>query len=166
MASKRKPKAPSLTIQLQRRIGAWSEKNPAVSVTKVASSFNVTVAQARYAIEQYRLGALGTKPTKPKQADVSAVVENRTEIEIMEQTAKLLLASLSVDKNLTINDRVKMLSDLSSVIKTTHNLSLTNHIRKADALVIASIIRRFKPDASDNDIIRIYAEEVEKCKLH
>jgi len=49
--------------------------------------------------------------------------------------------------------------------KTLQQINLENHIKKTDAGIIANIIRKFKPDAGDDDIIKIYKEAVELWKM-
>ncbi|TAK59422.1 MAG: hypothetical protein EPO24_07745 [Bacteroidetes bacterium] len=59
-------------------------------------------------------------------------------------------------------ESVKALKDCSVILKDIHNREMQNKLKRGDAEIIAQLIRRFKPDASDEEVILIYSEELER----
>lgn len=58
-------------------------------------------------------------------------------------------------------DKVKLVKDIEVIQTKVAARQLKNNLRRPDAEVIARIIRRFQPNATDKDIISIYKEEAE-----
>ena len=67
-------------------------------------------------------------------------------------------------ENLTAASRMKLLKQLASLQKDVQATELEKHMTHIDAKIIAAIIRRFKPDADNDEIIRIYKEESANAK--
>jgi hypothetical protein len=59
------------------------------------------------------------------------------------------------------NDKVKLVKDIEIIQTKIQQRQLKGNIRRPDAEVIARIIRRFKPDANNQEIVQIYKEEME-----
>ncbi len=57
--------------------------------------------------------------------------------------------------------KVKLVKDIEIIQTKITQRQLKGNIRRADAEVIARIIRRFKPDATNQEIVQIYKEEME-----
>lgn len=162
--AKRKPKAPILSIPKRLKIARYADNYPDMRLTDIARQFNVERNQVQYAIQQYREGKLGTKPPVKSSKKIDALKQEFSSMQLVEQQAHALIAELTLEKGFALIDRVKLLAEITAVIKSAHQLSLTNHIKRADSVLIGMIIRRFVPDASDTDIVKIYQEELEKCK--
>ena len=67
-------------------------------------------------------------------------------------------------EDMEYGEKVYLLDKLSSIKKKIQAVDLKTHIKSVDARVIAEIIRRFEPDATDEDILNIFYEALEKCK--
>ena len=66
------------------------------------------------------------------------------------------------NSNLPIAEKIKVLKDCSGVLRDIHNREMQNKLKRGDAEILAQIIRRFLPDATDDQIILIYSEELQK----
>jgi len=66
--------------------------------------------------------------------------------------------------NLTGTERIKLLKQLSSLQKDIQSMELEKHMTHLDAKIVSAIIRRFKPDADNDEIIRIFKEESANVK--
>lgn len=75
----------------------------------------------------------------------------------------LLMSALedAATSKLTAFEKVQLVKNIEVVQTKISQRQLKGNIRRPDAEVIARIIRRFIPEASDNDIINIYQEEME-----
>lgn len=158
-------KSPQQSIAKQRRIGKWKEANPNATYSEVANEFNCTYEQARYAHQKFIKGLLDRKSPREKTQKLEDIMSNFTAEELFEKEYHKSMASLAADKNLTASERINQLDKLITVQKKMQQISLTGHMKRADSEVVASIIRRFKPDATDQDVLLIYKEEFEKCKI-
>ncbi|GEM_PF-2259583 len=64
--------------------------------------------------------------------------------------------------NLQPADSIKALKDCSVVLRDVHNRRMQSKLKRGDAEIIAKLIRRFLPDATDEQVIDIYAEELKR----
>lgn len=62
---------------------------------------------------------------------------------------------------LSPQDKVKLVKDIETIQTKIQQRQLQSNIRRPDAEVIARIIRRFKPKATNQEIVAIYKEELE-----
>lgn len=155
-------RAPQLKRQTRIKIGEYKEKNPDVNMREIADLFNCTYDQARTAIEKYFDGSLIKKRKKTEPA--VEIDLNKEPTEIFEKQYRTALVQLDNNKDLPADQRVFLLEKLTKVQKSIQSVKLQNHIKKTDADIIAIIIRKFKPDASNEDIIMIYEEALATWK--
>ncbi len=75
----------------------------------------------------------------------------------------LLMSALedAATSKLSPSAKVALVKDIEIVQTKITQRQLKGNIKRPEAEVIARIIRRFKPDATDVDIINIYTEEME-----
>jgi hypothetical protein len=75
----------------------------------------------------------------------------------------LLMSALedAASSNLDPIDKVRLVKDIETVQSKITQRQLRGNIRRPDAEVISRIIRRFKPEATNTEIINIYKEEAE-----
>jgi len=154
-----------LTLQKRQRIGRWKEKFPNASYHEVANEFNCTYEQARRAALDYKAGKLHRTKSRQKPADVAAIMNTQDMDALLEKQYHLALAQLEADKKISVEERVKLLDDLFSMRKTLQQLKLESFIKRADAGVIKIIVKMFKPDATDDEVIKIYLEATETWKI-
>lgn len=157
-------KAASLKNYMQSRIGKYSEDNPNVNIKDISLKFNVTYNQAYSAIQKYKAGLL-KQPKPKKDAPPPKELLELDTVEILKKTYHAAVAELNVCSDVRISDKITMLDKAFSMRKTLQQIELEGHIKKTDAAIIAAIIRRFAPDSTDEDIIKIYREEMEKWKI-
>lgn len=157
-------KAPRLTIQLRQRIGKYKEKFPKATAQEIANEFHVTVNQVRSAIAAWQAGDLRRTKPRPKAKSIELVKEASAD-KLLENQYHTAIAQLEVDANLPADERVQLLDKLFSMRKTLQQVRLESHIKRVDATVFSALVRRFKPSASDEDVIAIYREVVEELKL-
>jgi hypothetical protein len=66
------------------------------------------------------------------------------------------------NSQMTASERVKLLKDISAMQRNIEARKLETYMKRPDAVLIIRIMRRFKPELTDDEIIRIYNEEYEK----
>ncbi len=153
----RKPKAHPLPKSTRVRIGKKKERHPHLTYGELAKQFNCTYDQARSSHHAYRDGKLsGTRRRRDKRSEVEG--------SSLLATFQTAMDKLNSDTNLSGAEMVVMLERLARARHTIQQMDLTGHLRSTDASLIARIIRRYEPDASDDEVIAIYREEFELCK--
>lgn len=161
----RQKKASPLPIQKKQQIGKYKEKFPTASYHEIADNFNITYNQARSACVDYRAGKLHRTKPRPKPKAIDEITDTFSADELLERQYHKAVAALESEKNLTVDERIKLLESLFQMRKILQNLRLESFIKRADAGVIKVIIKRFLPDATDDDVIKIYLEAVERWKI-
>jgi len=152
------PKAHKMTLNTRRAIGKYKEKYPNATIGEIAGKYNCTYNQARNAIDQYNDGQLNRE--RPKKPDVSKILASNSGEELFQKQYNLSLAWLEKDETMPAGERIMLLDKLAGINKTLQQISLQNHLKRTDAELIARIVRRYEPEASDEQIIKIYHEEL------
>lgn len=160
----RRRKAPPLILSRRQAIGRYKDKFPNASYGEIADHFNCTVDQARSAIKGWQSGELKRSRPRVKAKSVEVAKEKDAD-SLLDSQFHHSIAQLEADIKTPASERIAMLEKLTVIRKTLQQVSLQTHIKKADAIVFAAVVRRFKPDASDEDIIKIYHEIVAELKL-
>lgn len=161
----RKRKAPKLPIQKRLAIARWKEKYPKATFYEIAEEFNCTYDQARQAWRDYIDGKLTRRKPTRKKINVEDIMTKDNADEILERQYHRAVAELEATNSISVEERVGLLEDLFSMRKILQQIKLENYIKRIDAGVIRILIRRYEPEATDDDVIRIYLESVEKWKL-
>lgn len=153
-------KSHKLPLSTRQAIAKFWSNNPSYTAAEVAAANNCTVAQARYLKQLDDVDAL-KKPIRKKGRRVvlRAMVDSDTD-ELLRKQLKYALAQLEADENINVLERVALVEKCSTIRKITQQTELAGHLKRTDASIIAAIIRRFEPDASDEQVITIYREEV------
>jgi len=107
----------------------------------------------------------GPQPTRCRGIpDVQNLLDGGAESrELLEMQTISVLTELG-SKRMNLIDRTKVLSDISRIQRQLKEQEIESHIKRADAQVIARIVRRFLPTATDADVIKIFREELDKWK--
>lgn len=158
-------KAIHLSRNQKMKIAKYAENNPNASMVDIAKEFKCTYNQVVYALKLYREGRLHANKPKTRKKNVEVIITERQPEDIIANQFHRSLAELEADSRINVNDRVVMLDKLVSMRKTLQQIKLENHIKKTDAGIIALIVRKFLPDATDDDVIKIYREAVELWKM-
>lgn len=146
-------------------IGKWKEKHPKTTFIELAERYHCSQSQAVRAVKDYQAGRLHTRPRNTPRKKISDLVASNTSDQLLIAQFKYCVAALEADKELTLLQRVSMLEKLTFMRKTIQQVTLTDHMKAADANIIALIIRRYVPDVSDDDVIKIYHEAKQQHAL-
>lgn len=145
-----------------RRIAEYAEKHVGLSHADIAEIFGCTIGQVRYARKAYKEGKLddvGAGKRTPRARKVDDPIEG------FEQVIRRSVGLLQEDKKLDALRYISAAERIASMLRTRQAIELTGHLKRADAAIIAGIIRRYQPSATDADVIRIYREEVERARV-
>jgi hypothetical protein len=107
---------------------------------------------------------LKRKQAPKKTKDIEAIIQEKTTEEIIEDQYKFAAAQLVTIKDMPVENRTALIEKFINIRKSIQHVKLESHIKRIDANIIASIIRRYEPEADDDRVIKVYREEFEKCK--
>jgi hypothetical protein len=158
-------KAPNLTRRRRIAIGRFKEKNLTYTFYELADEFHCTYNQARKAYEDYRSGKLSLKKPFEKKNSFLQITTLQAADELLERQYQVAMAELDAADNLLIEDRVKILNQLCSMRKMLQQLRMEAFIKRADSGVICILVRHFLPDASDEDVYKLYISAMEQWKI-
>jgi hypothetical protein len=164
MARARKAQMLSETTAL--KIAKWIQKNPTLSIKDAALQFEVSYHQALYAHRKFVAGGFrGVAKPRKRVKPINDLVESSNPIDLINQQLHFGLAELTKDSKMGASERIKLLESSTKITKDLQHISLKNHLKRADADIIASLVRRYEPNATDDEVIKIYYEEVAKCQI-
>lgn len=81
----------------------------------------------------------------------------------IEHQLTVVIAQLN-DKKLTLEKRTWLIKTITEVNKKLKQQLLEGHLKNPDARLIIRLMRRLKPEISDEEIMTIFKEESEKMK--
>ncbi len=152
--------------ELLKQIVVFRADNPDLHLSEVAKKFGVSYNSVRYAITKYSkdIGIIKIASKKEKQNAAKILSSHLSEEEILNDQLKLILGEIKVSDNLSLTARLDLNVKYLNLKKRVQAIELSSHMKRADAELISAIIRRFFPEATKDDIIKIYREELEKIK--
>ena len=156
------PKAHKLPISTQRAIAKRKEADPTLPAGELARIYHCTANQVYSALQRHRAGLL--RDRRGSKAKRIAPHQEGDAIADFVRLSHTTIATLTADRSISALEMVPLLDKLAGILKTGQQMQLHSAIRGTHAGVIATIIRRYQPDATDTDIIRIYKESLEACK--
>lgn len=154
-----KPKAHKLPLSTQRKIGAYKTDHPKVSFVELTRIFHCTYDQTREAYRRFKAGELQDRRGRTR-GHVTPSGDVAGTFRVLIDKA---ITALSHDKAITSFEMVQLLDKVAGILKVEQQISLQGHLKRADANLIAAIIRRYQPEATDDDVIRIYQETRAVC---
>lgn len=157
-------KSTMLPLYIKQQIAKHKEKYPQDSARIIADKFNCTTNQVYSALKKDKAGLLKRKQAPKKTKQIEKILEESTD-SIIENQFKFAAAQLESNKDLAVENRIVLIEKLQNIRKSVKSMKLESHIKKIDANILASIIRRFEPEANDDRVIEVYREEFEKCKI-
>lgn len=132
-----------------------------MTYAQLAEHFRCSYAQARKAHKDYLEGRLSygrtrrpKKRGRPPKTDGDATLLSQYETALAEMAAS----------NFDPKERIVLLEKLTVIRQTIQKIELTHHLKRRDAEIIKRIIHRYEPEVSDDRVIAIYHEEVERWK--
>lgn len=160
------PKTPTLSDSKKLKIGKYAEANPEASKKEIQLKFGCTYNQVIYAIKAFQSGKLHRKPLAMKESrKAHAMMDKFSAEELILKQFHLAAASLNCDETMNTDERVAALDKLVNMQKKYKSMDLQSHMNRLDSDILLIIIRRFMPDASDDDALKIYKEALETWKL-
>lgn len=146
-----------------KTLALYKVEYPDSSITEIAKKFRVKYHQARYAIDKYASDTEFLSMNKVSKIRASKLVaEHYDDIQLLEKQFKTCISQLEVDEKMVLPHRVEFLSKIMRIKVQLTRIELEKHLKRADASIIASIVKRFMPEATNDDIIKIYNEEKNK----
>ena len=121
-------------------------------------------------IDNIKRGRTKTVKTKrsdahdnPAGADVP-VTSGKSITELLREGLLTSLEGVNMREGMKPADRIALLEKASRVDRHVKASELEAHIKRADARIIAAVIRRYEPEATDARIVAIYREELAKIQ--
>lgn len=158
-------KAKPINVATKIRIAKHKEKHPDISITNISELFNVSYEQARRSIIDYKKGKYSRPGERGKCKKAKDIMEESSPDEIFESQFHLSLALLESEASIGAIDRINALEKIAKIRKSNQSIELERHLKRADAGVVAAIVRRYEPEATNERIIVVYREEFEKLKV-
>ena len=144
------------------------EKGEKPNIAAIAREYNVTYDQAYNAIKgrtkkEYGRGESQKRKNRPTDSKVD---QDHTDIfTLFEREQKATLLQLSSDRKISADERAKILNQVSSAVSAMQRIELERHMKRVDARVVVRLVRMFKPDATEMDVIKAYNEATELVKV-
>lgn len=157
-------KSPTIALSLRQKIGRYKAKNPKATYGELSQKFNVSYNQARSACIAWQSGELKRSRRKSDAKDVEA--EKMTPADkLLEMQYHHAVAQLQANDKLAADERISLLDKLFTMRKKLQQVRLESHLKKVDSEIFAAVIRRFEPNATDEDVISIYRQIVEELRI-
>lgn len=160
-------RARRLALRERLRVIKYWAKHPELGPSAIASLFGITRAQARYILRQEQEGRLANVKIPGLGRRTKSSIQLRHDADtmdvdaVLEQQLRLCLAELNAMTSMILPERIERLQQLVAMRRSLLQMRLQSHLRRLDADIIAALIRRYDPDATDADIVRIYHETTE-----
>lgn len=159
-------KAAPISNRMKVKIGKFAANNPGAKMTDIAKEFNVTYNQVVHALKLYREGKLHKRRPRVKHQNIEAILVEKSTEDIIDEQYKYCAAQLQTQATIAVDDRISMLDKLVAMRKTLQTVKLEGHIKRTDAGIIALLVRKFEPEASDEDVVKYYREALELWKAN
>ncbi|HVZ41368.1 MAG TPA: hypothetical protein VHI13_18960 [Candidatus Kapabacteria bacterium] len=161
-APQRQPKARARALRrsTQLAIAKYKQRNAHLTYGDVAAKYGVTYDQARDACKRYEEGVLGGQRSARK---VRRTQPSGNPISLLGTLLDRALTAVDRDGGLTGVEMIELLEKAAPILRTVQQLSLMGHIKGFDSVIFAALVRRYQPNAGDEDIVRIYHEIRQEC---
>lgn len=157
---------PTLTKGRRKQIADYKIKNPDASYAAIADLFQCSAAQVRYAITQAKKGKTTRKYTRKNQIQAAKLrMEEKSKDELFRNEVVYALALLSAKPGLDPVTRINALDKVARIEERMFNIEMGKHLKGMDFIIYSSTIRRFMPEASDKDILKIFNEVKAECQV-
>lgn len=153
------------SLELMKSIALYKAENPYKNIAEIANHFKVSYHRARYSIDKFAKD-ISLLKGNAKGRTIAAKILSKTEdeIDLLKNQTALILAQINVNDKMPVLQRTELLTKITKIKKMIQEFELESHLKRADANIIAAIIKRFLPDASNDEIIKIYYEEIRKMR--
>jgi len=180
---KRKNNSP-LPIGVRQQIRKWLNAGKQYDeIKRLLKPMNVTTNQiANIATRRVKLKNTKREDAGKKRVPFSVDKKVRREISAtkkqmrinqsvelpFEQRMRTALSEALTDlenSKLQVDDRITNLRNLSIIDERLHEREIESHLKRYDAQLIKALIRRFIPEVTDEDVLKIYREELAKMQV-
>lgn len=158
-------KARVLPLRVKQQIFKYKQDYPNSSAREIAEKFKCTQQQVYNYLRQGKKGLLKRVNERLKSKPLKDILSIQEPDSLLENQYKFAVAQLETNFELGAETRIALLDKLLTARKTLQQVKLEGHIKRADSQIIALIIRRYEPDATDEKIIQVYREEMERWKV-
>ena len=153
-----KTKTPPLSLNKKKEIAKYAVNHPGMKLTQIARFFNCTYNQVIFAMKQYHAGDLNRTKPRAKGEKVEKLMQENNPETMLEAQFHMAIAQVQSDKKMAADTRVALLEKLFNMRKVIQSMKLERHVKKVDSDILAIVVRKFVPHASEDDIIAIYKE--------
>jgi len=146
-----------------KSIALFKANNPTSTIKEIAEIFNVKPHQVRYAIDKYTDSAKLLKGNKSGRVQASKMIAKKiSDIVLFNKQLGFVISELDNDDKMPLKTRIDYLYKITKMKTFVQEVELESHLKRVDAAIIGGIIKRFLPDATNEDVINIYNEELHK----
>ena len=142
------------------------ESGKAITMQDMAARYNCTVNQVRNAISRQRAGVFGGRRGRKRQL-MPIATDTRERHDIYTSLVETFLRGIEQQYaagEITLSEAIRQTEIVVSTEKLMQQIRLTGQLRTKDALLLAALVRYFKPNASDDEVIQVLTEVREQCK--
>lgn len=165
MAKITRTRSPELLDSRKRKIAKFKKDNPNITYKQLAEKFGCSFHQARGAVKAFESGDLEyQKKRPPKKMQAVYTVESKNDadrIDRLESITDNFLTYLE-QAELQPDEKLQHINKLTQTLQTLQKMQLQAHLKEVDANIITRIIRRYEPNITNDEIIKIYHEEREQ----
>lgn len=152
-----------MTKEEIKAIALFKANNPTSSIKEIAAMFNKKPHQVRYAIDKYTDAAKLLKGNRSGRVQASKMIaKNISDIVLFNKQLGFVISALDNDDKMPLKTRIDYLYKITKMKTFVQEVELESHLKRVDAAIIGGIIKRFLPDATNEDVINIYNEELHK----
>ena len=154
----------TLSDEEKQSIAEHAINNPKESDREIALRFGCNPAQVRYARNLAEAGKLSVHRWKlTEEARTNITAATRDANELCAELLRNLLAEL-VHEDIPPQKKIVLFGTLTRAKRTLQESALEAHLKTPDAQILARIIRRFLPTATDEECVMIINEEIANWK--
>lgn len=153
-----------LDTDTMKAIALYKANNRHMTHQGIADRFNVKEHQVRYAIKKYAEDAntiVGTK--KGREIASRALAHFGKDVETLSHQVSLCIQQLETEE-IALSSRVELLAKIANIKAKLTDFELQKHLKRVDASLIQMLIRKFKPEADNEEVIKIYNEVYNEWK--
>jgi hypothetical protein len=85
-------------------------------------------------------------------------------MDLFEEQIQISLSQLAASEKMPVRTRVPILGTLARTHRSVQEAKIEAHLKTPHAQILARLVRRYRPDATDEEIIIIVREEIDAWK--
>ncbi len=156
-------KAKKISQTTRRDIAKYKRDHPKATMEQIAQHFNVTSRQVQYALDLDERGELSRRKTKTVDARQLQSALTKPLPQLVEEQSHYTMAQLSAIADIDPLMRSRTIERVARARQVNLHADMQLNLHGVDWRILCSTIRRFWPEATDIDCIRIFNEERDRC---